>query len=261
MASNTDVRVLGTVSSALPTKVADNTGSPSPQRLGAYQETVVSYGPELQASEEGALYVVTNPTPGTTIQVNAGGAGQAFADATNAAIVVITNNNAVGGASIRPKSFKLILTGTAPATTVSMEFAHKIQAATRGAISSNVALIPKNVNGNRTSASGAVFNFATTGLITMANAADANARLVGRSHISTGLGITGDEYVLKYGDDDSAGSTAGLTATRATAPGRFVSDAPAIVIPPGWTYSLHFWWLTQTTNALFSEFEFKFLEK
>jgi hypothetical protein len=80
-----------------------------------------------------------------------------------------------------------------------------------------------------------------------------NVRYV-RGHIPTGLGITGDEYLLKFGGED-AGAISGLIATRAAATGRMTGYCSPIIIGPQQSLVIHMWWLTSATTVPTFEIE------
>lgn len=220
-------------------------------RLGRYGEQyALSPVPTKHLlADEGGYYIASNQAPGTGVQMQ--GLVTAFSSTAGIAHIFNTETTETTGKRIYFDYLKLILGGTAPTATVSMEFALALDTLTREPASANRTLLtPKNVNSAVGTASIAQASQYLNAQAFTLQAASANVRYI-RGHIPTGLGIVGDEYILKCGGED-LGAIPGLTATRATAPGRYTGYCAPVVLGPGQSLSIHFWWLTEaTTNPTF----------
>lgn len=220
-------------------------------RVGRYREQyALSLVPTKHLlADEGGYYVASNQSPGTGVQMQ--GLVTAFSSTAGIAHIFNTETTETTGKRIYFDYLKLILQGTAPTGTVSMEFALAIDTLTREPSAANRTLLtPKNVNSAVGTASVAqVSQYLAANAFTL-QAASGNVRYV-RGHIPTGLGITGDEYILKCGGEDMQ-AVPGLTAARSAAPGRYTGYCAPVVIGPAQSLSIHFWWLTEaTTNPTF----------
>jgi hypothetical protein len=224
---------------------------------GVPASNTILQSPQVQA-QYGSRFVVTNPTPGTGLQM---GLITAFSD-TTAAFIAFKNNDSVGGKSVYLDKIKLLLTGTAPATTTVLHMAVKIDSTSRTPTAGSPASeTPVNPNGG--SSVGSIvspFNIATGGASITVPASGSNARLVSRGEIATNLGITGDEYTFWFGNASDVGSHGGGTAVRSTAAGRFSTNMEPVIVPPTWWCVITLWWLTQTTNAATFEHEVAWAE-
>lgn len=252
MGVDATVQVLGEVSRTLPQAKVDNSDS-GPMRVSKYDEQYVqSLTPTKHAlADEGSYFVWSNQSPGTTVAEQA--LKTAFSNTVG--IAHIFNKESVNdplAKAIYLDYVKLILASTAPTATVSLEFVIALDNISREPATANRTLLAGvNMRGSRGSIA-QVSQYLAAQPFTVA-APSTNVRYV-RAHIPTGLGITGDEYIVKFGGEDLAPS-AGLTATRATAPGRFIGYAPPVVIEPGWSAVIHRWWLTEATTAPTFELE------
>ncbi len=165
-----------------------------------------------------------------------------------------TETSDTSGKRIYFDYIKLILAGAAPATPVSMEFAFALDTVTREPSAANRTLLtPKNVN-----SAVAVASIAQTSQYLAANAftvtaPTGNVRYL-RAHIPTGLGITGEEYIVKFGGED-LGATPGATATRSAMTARLSWYCAPLIIGPGQSRVIHQWWLTETTTIPTFELE------
>jgi len=249
------------VSRSLPQPQAlDNVGREgSPIRGGRYSEqyTLNLWNTKHLLADEGSAFVTTNPTPGTAVTY---ALQTSFSD--TAAFMVIKNNDigTTAGKRIYLDALKLILTGTAPTGTVSMEFAFKLDNINRLPTANSSTLTPINVNMDASVGTIAQVFCPNAGAPTVP-ASSASARLVGRSHISTSLGITGDEYNLQFGATDIQSGIPGTTAARSTGVARINGDAPAIVIGPQQFCVIYMWWLTAATTAPSFEFQLTHFER
>jgi hypothetical protein len=201
-------------------------------------------------ADEGSYYVWSNQSPGTVVAEQA--LKTSFSNTVG--IAHIYNKDAIGGKSIYLDYIKLILAGTAPTATQSLEIAIALDNISREPASANRTLLTGvNMSGASIRSSIAqVSQYLAANAFTV-TAPSANVRYV-RSHIPTGLGITGDEYIIKFGGEDLA-AIPGLTAVRASGPGRFVGYAPPVIIDPGFSAVIHRWWLTEATTAPSFELE------
>src|SRR5438876_435880 len=242
------------------TKPGASPDNPSTQvfaRRGKYFDTYTH--PLLMTkhglADEGSYFSAQNPTPGTGIQLNAN--VTAFSD-TNALFVVQNTNLASNalGASIYMDYLRLLLLATAPTATVSMQFAFRKSTVSREptTAANRTVLTASNMRASTGIASiGKYMSYTNAGAMTVPASVAGDVQL-GRCSLVTGLGIAGDEYVVKFGGEDMAPKI-GLTAVRATDVARIVTHAPPIVIDPGEWLVVHMWWLTAATTAATFEFD------
>jgi len=210
--------------------------------------------PRQAAAALGGYYVATNPTPGTGVLFGTVTGFSATADG----MFTVANTNAANGRTIYLDALSLHMSGTAPTATTVAKLAvfleNKIVAPTAG----NVAITPQPLNPAVSPTSGATINGFSSAAMTIP-AAVGTRTLVANTSLPTSLGITGDSYVFAFGGDPAV-PVPGLTAVRATAAGRIVTQCAPVTVPPGYTAIIDFWWLTQATNGPTLEFELGYYE-
>lgn len=242
---------------ALPTAVAD--AGAALARGGKYGEQfVLSPVPTKHVlASEGSYFTATSPTPGTTITPNA--VETSFSDTRG--FMVIGNQASTGGKSIYLDYLRLILGGTAPTATVSLHFAIKKSGSSREpTTAANRTLLTSVPAKTGATSIARAMSYANAGAMTVP-AAGASDPILARICVPTGLGVSGDEYVLFFGGPNGVDSSRGGAAVRATDPGRIVAHGPPIVIGPGEWVVIHRWWLTEATNAPAFEFELGWWER
>jgi hypothetical protein len=228
-------------------------------RSGPYGDwSVMPLSPTKHAlADEGSYFVVTNPTPGTAV---AYALQTTFSDTADG-LFVIQNANPAGGPNVWLDYLKLILAGTAPTATQSMEFTVRTD--------SN-SMVPTANSVQIAGGAGAQTIFSTNqpdptspavnmwaynaGAMTVP-ATSASGRRVARAHIATGLGIAGDEYELQFGAPDRGAGNTGMTAVRASSPARVVGHCAPVVLQPQQWAVVNMWWLTAATTAPSFEYE------
>lgn len=265
-----DQIIQGFVSRRLPTPTIDGMDSFKRLRLSRYGDNVVSslVPTKHQLAEEGSYFTAGVPTstsdpkplPGATTQLAAN--INAFSD-TNG-LFVFRNNEPISplGKSIYLDFLSLLLGGTAPTGTVSMEFAAAIDTIERAPTAANAKqlLIPQNTGDGGVGSIATVYAYANAAAMTVI-AGSNQRRIVGRAHLSTGLGIVGDEYLVQFGAADLGPGMMGLTAARATVPAKIVGHAPPCAVRPGESLVIHMWWLTSATTAATFEYSLGWWER
>lgn len=177
-----------------------------------------------------------------------------------ATTAAMTFHNATSSTKmLLPDHIYLGLSGTAPASTTSIQYLFAVDTGTRSATANNQTRTPTNASGSaydpstgvlRTGApytSSAAVQVHNAGAMTIATAT-ANNRIIAEGAIELGLAIVGDEYFINFGGSDP-GSTGMMAAARSTTPGRFATNAPPTVIAPGQTGVLHLWLPNAITTA------------
>lgn len=259
----TEVLTRGVVARALPMASVDGSRDGEVSRLGRYRDcAVMPFGGFRQnLADEGSYFVATTPTPGTGIAEFS--ASTSFSD-TRAFIVVQNADQAANAQSRRLylDYIKLMMTGTAPAGTTVQHFAAKRSTISREptTAANKTLLTPVNMasaSGRASIARPMCYSVAAAMAVP---ASDPKDPVIGRCSIPTSLGITGDEYILKFGGED-LGATPGLTAVRATAAARLVGVMPPVVLEPGEWFVLHRWWPTEATNFPTYEIEMAWWER
>ena len=148
-------------------------------------------------------------------------------------------------------SLRLMLYGTAPTGTVSLELAVQvdIQSFSKLPTNSNQYTNPTIYNPNsddttRTSQAVVYAYLAANALVTPGSSG--GVRKASRMRLPTGQAVVGDQYVFRFGGTE-ASNTSGLTAARATHPASFEVSGDGVIIGAGCWATIHLWWLTATT--------------
>lgn len=209
--------------------------------------------PRQMLAAAGAYYTFTNPTPGTGVLC---GTVTAFSATADGLFTISNNNPTQGGRTIQLDKLTLMMSGAAPTATTVMKLAFFNEVGIVAPSAGNVAVVPKNVLASG-AATGAVINGFSGGMATIP-AAVGTRTLVGNTSIPTSLGVTGDSYVVNFGQDTVGGSI--LTAVRATAPTTLACNTNPITIAPQNTLIIDWWWIGQATNGPTFEFEGSYIE-
>ncbi len=207
------------------------------------------------AADEGSYWVATNPTPSTGVAYGSGGTQATFADAA-AAFVWKNNASAADGIRMYLKYVRMILGGTIPASSTSLQFAVKVDNGNRVPTANATAITPVNPNMDIGAGSGApagVVYVPNGGIPTVPAAV--SARLIGRGSLRQVIPVVLDELELRFGAVDGPG------AVVATGAGRYVTSAPPVVIGPQQFALLHLWLPSGTTSPLTFEFETAWVER
>lgn len=256
-----DAVAKGIVRRALPSPNAD--AGEVYARMGRFQEAYVlnPLPQRLVAADEGSYFIAQNPTPGTAIQLNAN--ITSFADTNGLFLFKNTQSASTASAKrIYLDYIKLIVAGTAPTATVSMHFAFKRGTTDRTPSSSSAytTLTPINACSEYGNTSICTpLSFANAAAMTLI-ASGSSEKFTGRATIPTGLGVTGDEYMVKFGGEPVASGRGGA-AVRATDPGQIFTYAPPQIIEPAEFLAVHMWWLTAASTAASFEFEVGWWER
>ena len=213
---------------------------------------LTNYREQLVAA--GKSFCVTNPTIGTGIQY---GLQTSFSATANGLFLIQNTNPATSGINIVVDYLSLIMTGTAPTATTSMRIDAFNETGIVTMSGSFAAKTPVNLNPAFSNATGAVVQSYAAGAATIPAAVGVR-RTYSPMTIPTSLGITGDNYVVDFGGDPAP--TAPLTAVRATAATRLVTQGPSIIVAPQTTTWFNLWWLTAATTAPTFEFDLVYYE-
>ncbi len=193
-------------------------------------------------------FFTTTSGPGTFVAQQA--AITAFSD--TGPLWVIFNRAPPGGQSIYLRWLKLLLGGTAPTATVSLDCAVRTDVGPKVPTGATQFANPASVNvdGRDGTLSVATYYAYTVAAAMVTPASSASVRQCAYGRIPTSLGIVGDEYTFEFGTTESTKSMVpGLTATRATAAAQLSEKMAPVVIAPGTWATIHLWWLTAATNA------------
>lgn len=224
--------------------------------------TVLNGNVNLLSSRQGMAgaakyFTVTNPTPGTAI-VWATITGYS---ATANGLFLIRNTAVPGGPTIYLDKLSLRQTATAPTGTLSLNFdvwnETGLVTATGNAATRTPVQLNQGASTSQVSVAG-VQSFAA-GAMTIP-AAVGTRQLSDIGWIPTGVTVQHDEFVINFGSDGPATSTAGLTAARATAPARLCTSMNPIVVAPQTTSWINAYWTTQAANVPSLEFSLGWVE-
>ena len=210
----------------------------------------------------GTLWTAASGTgnPGSTVARHA-----AITSFTNTAPTWVWQNIAPAGSgnpSIWPRALRLMLGGTAPTATLTMELAIVTDVVTP--VIANPGLVAANVNTDTRDVTTKSVSQITGYLAasTLSVTAPSSAyRTVCRSRLLTGLGITGDSYVFQFGMQDQRMDNGHAGASvRATDPTHLAMQCAGWSLAPGQVAYIYMWWLTEATNASTWEWAFEWYE-
>lgn len=204
----------------------------------------------------GKTFACTNPTPGTAIAY----ANKTSFSATANGLFSISNNNAVGGATIQLDRLKMIQTATAPTGGLITRFEVYNETGIMAIATAALAVTPVNVNSLYPNTTGAIVTFFSAGAGTVP-AAVGTRRLVCVGSIASGVNVTHDSWTIEFGADSGTSGKTGLTAARATDPADLVTWAPPVTIAPQMSCYLNMWGLTPAANTPSYEFELIYTEQ
>lgn len=238
----------------LPARASDSTSMDKEARLNGWGETVVREQGQYGYAEEGSLYVATNPTISTGMLWVA---AQTAYGAT-APNFHIRNTDVLGGKSVRLQSLKLIATAAATGTTA-VHYAVTLDPVSRAISTDNTAAItPQNCNGGVTGAPPVLVNAQNSATVSVLSAASAGNRVLARG-VMGGLNIVGEELFLSFGTPISSAMTP-TAVDAAGQPGCRVTSAPAIIVPPQASCTIHIW-SVGASASMTPEFELLFAVK
>lgn len=239
---------------SLPVKTTDSTAADVPLRLNGYGELATRSAAQYDLAEEGALFVATNPTISTGMTWVA--AQTAFSD--TAPNFHIRNAATAGGKSVRLHSLKMIATAAATSATA-IHYAVIMDVVLRAIGTNNTAaIVPVNVNGNVGNSLDVLVNVQNSATVSAITASSASKRIVARGCLG-GLNIAGEEMQICFGDP-IGGSSVFTAVSAAGQPGRRSTAAPAVVIPPQGTATIHIW-MPASSASFDPEFELIFSVK
>lgn len=204
------------------------------------------------AAMEGSYYVASNGVAGAPIADQTTNSPNSAVPSDVAPALVIMNTNQLGGPNILLKRvFRAVVApGTASQLSVNCQMQLDL-----GLLytSGGTALTVKNQQpaGNRQSGAlvyaGAIVKAAKTN----------NVLYVGRSQPRNTIAIALDEYVWRFGATE--GPTSFISSTAGAT--RQVIDVGPVVVPPGWTFSMHFAYTVTVTGSPTSDWEVGWIER
>jgi hypothetical protein len=211
--------------------------------------SIVAGGRELQAADQGILFVGLTPTPGTGIIT--GGSVQAFTETTP----YLVHFNAGPTVNVYPLYLKLNISVVGATNSPATWLTNTIDTGNRLS-SGGTALTKANTNMNSLTAS---VSTVTVGAIT-ATAASGSRRVVSHSKVhSLTVGVIHDSITINWGDSASTLTSALINNTSTTHSDTVINCAP-IIIGPGQSMSLVHWAASQTTGTTY-EVEYAWIEK
>lgn len=223
----------------------------------AYGKLVPPFLSKYALADEGSIFTASSAaaTPPFNYGTSVSQQGQITAFGDTTPLWVIANTaKADAPQRIYLDYLRLLLSGTAPAGTLNLELAVRVDTISKLPTNSNQYTINPAVAADGASVfPGNVYAYLLANA--MATPASSGAvRNAARARIPTGVAVNGDEYLFKFGTMDGA-PRMGLTAARATDPAKFVGDAQAVIINPGEWATIHLWWVTSATNLPIWEWE------
>lgn len=252
------VKDYGEVHRVLPIPFGDN--NDAPMRVGRYGESY-SQNPvtsKYVLADEGTYFVATNPTPGTGVAYGSGGTQTSFSD--TVPFLIFQNTDTVGNPVAKRLSLDYIkiiqFSGTAPASTTSVQLAAKIDSALRTNTSGTMTTITP-VGANMDMPSNPVGKvLVPAGAVATIPAATTAARIVGREQIKGGPTLLLDQYNLSFGCFDAATSGGYLTTVA-----NYNSRMAPVVLGPQQSLVIYLWLPAGATNPFTFEFECAWWER
>lgn len=247
-----EVENLGEVHRNLPIPFVDNITAPL--RVGRYgdQRTENLIPTKHVLADEGSYYVATNPTPGTGVAYGSGGTQTSFSD--TVPFLIFQNTDTQTNSTNKRLYLDYIkiiqFSGTAPASTTSVQLAAKIDSALRtNTAGSMTTITPVGANMDMPSSPiGRVL--CPAGAVATIPAASNAARIVGREQIKGGPTLLLDQYNLSFGCVDVATGGGYLTTVAA-----YNSRMSPVILGPQMSLVIHLWLPAGATNPFTFEFE------
>lgn len=220
-------------------------------RSGKYNEQYVlnPYSLKNMSADEGSYFIATNPTMGTGVAYGSAGTQTSFSDTVP---FMMLFNNAAAASNIRVflDYIKLIqFSGTAPASTTSVQAAVKTSSVTRLNTAGTLTTITPVSPNQDSSASANSRLYVPAGAVATIPA-DSAGRLIGRAQLKGGPTLLLDEYNINFGFDDMPSSGAYLT----TVSSYQTRMGPVVLGPQQWAV-IHLWLPGGATNPFTFEFE------
>ena len=201
------------------------------------------FGPNVKnyaPADQGNYFVATNPTPGTGI---ASGSVTTLADTTP--LLIVKNNNSVGGANIYLDQLRLTVSAAGGGGTTRFLTSKTDTSQTTARYTSGGTSIGAGVNTNGLSTSAASNAQVYFGALTAAAAG--SARLICHLTLREIIEIVQDTFIIDYGAAVGQPTSALATGGAATVARYFAH--PPVVIPPQQHYLLHYWGASLTTAS------------
>ena len=196
-------------------------------------------------------FVFTNPTPGTAITSTIAGSFSATASAFFSFRNVSPTSNPAGVRTYL--DYIKLITNVVPASGTSFQYAIYSDGETSNRYTSGgTSISPVNPSATSLVASQTQLY---AGAITTA-AASSQARLLSRGSLRGVIPVTGDEYLIGFGD----GTFGAANCPGATAAGRFVANSPVVSFGPQQFLEVFFWWPSNSSTAATFEFEIGYFE-
>ena len=207
-----------------------------------------------ELADEGALYIATNPTPGTAIATTTSvvDAGNSGATSAQTRPVAIWYNSATASDQAAKNIYPLYLSmtlGQVPTSATAWEMAMWLDPVGASAYTSGGSQItPVGVNPDVSTSTRLLMYF---GAITAA-ATTSGARLVCRRKINPAIPVTLDDWMFVFGGPTGETNvlSGGASVKRVTFP------MPPLVIPPGYALKMGMW---GAANAAAPTWEFEML--
>ena len=203
------------------------------------------------AADEGSYFIASNGVVGAPIASQTTNSPNSLTPSDVAPEFLVMNQNPVGGPNIWIKRLLRVITNPGTATQTGISIQCQLDA---GALytSGGTALTVKNANPPGKSTGGVAY----AGAIVKA-AKTAQVIYCGRQSPRSTLAIINDELLFKWGASDGYGSNYAV----ATVAGRFTIDFGPVVIPPQWTFSIHFAYGLTVTGSPTSDWEAGWIER
>lgn len=228
------------VSEKLAQPAQDNTGPRYEKRIGRYfEEYMVNVFPDMAVQAlEGSIFTANNSQTG----IATAAAPTAFS-AVNPFLLVYNRDSTTNATAMRIIMDYITLIATAAGTAgASVQFAIVLDYGSRYT-SGGTLLTPVNPNGDISNASVAQIY---AGNIVCAAASAAARTIVGQRYMKGAIPVAGDTYMVKCGGVDAPSNLSIATLTFST------NNVPKIIIPPGWTMTLHLWLPSQSAASSYA---------
>lgn len=219
--------------------------TPAVARGSLYGELYVQTLSRRALADEGSLYLVTNPTPGTGI---AGHPAPTIVDDTKPFLLLKNNCTVLDGRELYLE-WVLVQCTAAGTGGTNLRWTAKTDAAGVNRFTSGgSAITPVNGN-NGSSDSGASLVTVVAGAV-VAPAASSGARLIGSSLVRPVINVVGDTYLFRFGSDAVALNSLLVNGTN---PAQVEVDFTQVILDPQATFLLH---QTSASQSAAASYEF-----
>ncbi len=244
-----DSGVIGRLISSISRQVDGNQANAITDAYGLWRQSILTAS-DHGAADEGSYFTSSNGVVGAPIAGQTTNSPNSLTPSDVAPELIVVNNNAVGGKNIWLKRIVRVITNPGTATQTGISIQCQLDA---GNLYTSGGTLLTTANQNPLGpTSGAIIHAGA-----IVKAAKVAPVFCGRSSPRSTLAIINDELLFKFGASEGHSSLYAV----ATVAGRFVIDMPPVVIPPQYTWSMHYAYGLTVTGSPTSDWEVGHIER